>query len=176
MEAGLTELKVDLGPMPADAHCGGILQGLRELLDRSELCDIVLVAGGQSLPAHQAVLAAVSSTFHECLVQLGPGEGSSSAGMTGAAPEPLVLRLEDVSHPEAVEAMLSCIYGPRAGASAEYNPGSDQVNRDVLRLAQRFQIARLQDDASQWLTRGLTTANVLERLIVCEEFGLTAVR
>mmetsp|Transcript_5730 Transcript_5730/g.17015 ORF Transcript_5730/g.17015 Transcript_5730/m.17015 type:complete len:232 (+) Transcript_5730:2-697(+) len=162
------ELEVDLGPMPGDDHGGGVVQGLRLMLDRSELCDVVLIAGGQSILAHRAVLAAVSSSFYECLTQLNPSEGHNS--------ESLVLKLDDISHPEAVRAMLDCIYGPRAGASAEYNPSSEEANRDVLRLAQRFQILQLQDDASRWLARGLSTANVLDRLVACEEFGLLEVR
>lgn len=164
------ELEVDLGPMPLNAldGQGGIIQGLRLLLDRSELCDVVLIAGGQSLLAHRAVLAAVSSSFHECLTQLGSSEGSN--------PESLVLKLDDISHPEAVRSMLDCIYGPSGGSSTEYNPSSEEANRDVLRLAQRFQISQLQEDASRWLARGLSTANVLDRLVACEEFGLTEVR
>eukprot|EP00413_Alexandrium_margalefii_P021570 CAMPEP_0204565128 /NCGR_PEP_ID=MMETSP0661-20131031/35291_1 /ASSEMBLY_ACC=CAM_ASM_000606 /TAXON_ID=109239 /ORGANISM="Alexandrium margalefi, Strain AMGDE01CS-322" /LENGTH=245 /DNA_ID=CAMNT_0051572845 /DNA_START=56 /DNA_END=793 /DNA_ORIENTATION=+ len=162
------ELEVDLGPMPVDDHSGGVIQGLRLLLDRGELCDVVLVAGGQSLLAHRAVLAAVSSSFHECLTQIGPSEGNN--------PESLVLKLDDISHPEAVRAMLDCIYGPAEGAQVEYSPTSEEANRDVLRLAQRFQIAQLQDDASRWLLKGLSTANVLGRLMACEEFGMVEVR
>jgi len=162
------ELEVDLGTMPMDEQSGGVIQGLRLLLDHSHLCDVVLVAGGQSLLAHRAVLAAVSSSFHDCLTQVGSSEGSN--------PQSLVLKLDDISHPEAVRAMLDCIYGPKAGASLEYNPSSEEANRDVLRLAQRFQILQLQGDAARWLTKGLSTANVLDRLVACEEFGLTEVR
>jgi len=171
------ELKVDLGPMPADAHAGGVIGGLRMLLDRSELCDIVLVAGGQSFMAHRAVLAAVSSSFHECLTQLGSGHGVPGSSASAALElQPLALKLDDISNPEAVRAMIDCIYGLPAGAPREYNPSSEDANRDILRLAQRFQIAQLEDDASRWLTQGLSTANVLHRLVTCEEFGLTDVR
>jgi len=166
------ELTVDLGEMPADDRVGGMAEGLRLLLDRNELCDVVLVAGGQSFAAHRAVLAAVSSSFHECLVQLGTGEGAA----VGQDSDSLVLKLDDVATPEAVRTMLDCIYGPGPGAAREYNPPSEEVNRDVLRLAQRFQILQLQEDASRWLARGLSTANVLDRLLACEEFGLTEVR
>lgn len=162
------ELKVDLGPMPEDEHSGGIVEGLRSLQEKSELCDVVLIVGGQSFLAHRAVLAAVSSSFHDCLTKLGSGDGIGS----GTDPKSLVLKLDDISHPEAVKAMLDCIYRP----STEYAPSGEDANRDVLRLAQRFNISQLQDAASCWLTKGLSTANVLERLLACEEFTLAEVR
>jgi len=161
--------------MPPDDHSGGIVGGLRLLLEKSELCDIILIAGGQSFLAHRAVLAAVSASFHECLMHVGSSEGTSGlAGGTDS--QSLVLKLDDICHPEAVQAMLDCIYGPCAGAPLEYNPSTEDANRDVLRLAQRFQVSQLEDQASQWLIKGLSTANVLERLVTCEEFGLVEVR
>merc|ERR1719188_1931836 len=72
--------------------------------------------------------------------------------------------------------MIDCIYGPAPGAGGDYCPASEDINRDVLRLAQRFQISHLQEQASRWLMQSLSTANVLERLLACEEFGLTDVR
>jgi len=165
------DLKVDLGPMPSDDHSGCMVGGLRTMLDKGELCDIILTAGGLSFPVHRAVLAAVSANFRECLMHVGSSEGAS--GMNSQAP---VLQLDDISHPEAVQAMLACIYGPREGASGEYGASTDDANRDALRLAQRFQVAALEDQASRWLMKGLSTANVLERLKACEEFGLVEVR
>merc|ERR1719221_1132989 len=90
----------------------------------------------------------------------------------------LVLKLADITHPEAVQAMLDCIYGPPAGAAGTkaYSPASEDANRDVLRLAQRFQISQLQHQASRWLTSNLSTTNVLQRLLACEEFALSDVR
>merc|ERR1719469_122172 len=124
--------------------------------------------------AHRPVLAAVSPSFHECLLRLSsvqdrvaPGKGQGSS---------LVLKLADITHPEAVQSMLDCIYGPPAGTTKAYSPGSEDANRDVLRLAQRFQISQLQQEACQWLTASLTTSNVTQRLVACEEFGLTDVR
>jgi len=166
------ELKVNLGPMPADEQCGGMIEGLRLLLEKGELCDVILVAGGQSFYAHRSVLASVSRSFHELLMRLG-----STGGLPGGLDaKPLLLRLDEVSHPVAVQAMLDCIYGPFAGPPREYGPQTEEANRDVLRLAQRFQLAQLKDQAARWLAVGLTTANVLERLSICEEFGLTDVR
>lgn len=169
------ELTVDLGPMPIDEKMDGIVEGLRDLVNKNELCDVILVAGDQSFVAHRAALAAVSPGFHECLMRMGCNEGMMP-GLGGANAKPMVVKLDDVSHPEAVQAMLDCIYGQVSGSSKEYSPSSEDANRDVLRLAERFQISQLQDQAARWLARNLSTANVLERLLACEEFGLTDVR
>merc|ERR1712087_231909 len=61
-------------------------------------------------------------------------------------------------------------------SQAEYSPSTEDANRDVLRLAQRFQISSLQDQASRWLVTDLTTGNIFARLLTCEEFGLMEVR
>eukprot|EP00443_Scrippsiella_acuminata_P066728 CAMPEP_0115506162 /NCGR_PEP_ID=MMETSP0271-20121206/70994_1 /TAXON_ID=71861 /ORGANISM="Scrippsiella trochoidea, Strain CCMP3099" /LENGTH=247 /DNA_ID=CAMNT_0002935565 /DNA_START=37 /DNA_END=780 /DNA_ORIENTATION=- len=173
MSAAPMELCIDLGPMVVEQD-GGIMTGLRNLWEKNELCDVELIAGGQTFQAHRLVLAAVSSSFHECLVRLSAEVGSVPAAM--AAKEKLVMRLDDITHPEAVQAMLNCIYEPQFGTANRYNPSSHDANRDVLRLAQRFQISQLLDLASRWLASNLSTSNVLERLSACEEFGLGEVR
>jgi len=163
------ELSVDLGPMPADPTTGLLREGLCGLWACGELCDVELIAGGSSFLAHRPVLAAVSPSFRECLVQLSSAKSSSGK---------LVLTLADIAHPEAVQAMLDCIYNPLSGAgtAASYSPSCEEANSDVLRLAQRFQIGPLQEWASQHLTSNLSTNNVLQRLAACEEFGLESVR
>merc|ERR1719411_1451386 len=115
-------IQMDLGPLPADSQHGAILDGLRAYLDKRELCDVVLLAGGQSFFAHRVVLAAVSMSFHECLMRLASNE--STAGLAGGLnSNSFVLKLDDITHPEAVQAMLNCIYEPSEGGQAkEYNP------------------------------------------------------
>lgn len=159
------DLEVELGPALAEPCHGIVLQGLRGLFARGELCDVRLVAGGESFPAHAAVLAAASGAFRELLLR----KSSEQAA-------PFIVELAGVSHAESVRSMLSCMYGSEDGSAAGYNPSSNGVNRDILQLAQRFQIPQLEAEAAQWLAKGLNTSNVLERLIVCEEFGLTPVR
>lgn len=159
------ELSVDLGPVSVDPCHGHILPGLQSLFRRGELCDVRLVAGGETFSAHAAVLAAASDAFREELVRMSRQEGA-----------PFVFELAGVSHPESVRTMLACIYGPQDGSVVNYHPSSEGVNRDILQLAQRFGIPQLEAEASQWLAKGLNTSNVLERLVVCEEFGLSAVR
>merc|ERR1712194_903872 len=55
-------------------------------------------------------------------------------------------------------------------------PSSAEVNKDILRLARHFGFPHLHEFAARWLTKGLTTANVVERLVTCEEFGLGLLR
>jgi len=168
------KLKVDLGPMPVDEPTGAVIDGLRQLFDRGELCDVVFVVAGQTFMAHRAVLAAASHGFLQPLAELSNAEMSLTPNeLQKELPE---MQLEGIANPEAVRAMLDYIYGPRQGATREYRPSSEDANNDVLRLAQRFQLPQLQDDAERWLAQGLSTGNVIGRLAACEEFGLTAVR
>lgn len=171
--ANAIHLTVDLGQMPADPLMGSLREGLCGLWSEGELCDVALIASDQTFLAHRPVLAAVSPSFRECLVQLSTSQSSKPEGADGH--KKLVLTLGDILHPEAVQAMLDCIYKP-GGTAASYNPSSEAANSDVLRLAQRFQILPLQEWASQWLMSNLSTNNVLQRLAACEEFGLTDVR
>merc|ERR1719428_1503555 len=70
--------------------------------------------------------------------------------------------------------MLDCIYSTTG--AAEYSPSTEDANKDVLHLAQRFHIAPLLERATRWLLRGLSTSNALIRLEACEECNLTEVR
>lgn len=170
------ELEVELGPMPADALDGAAVEGggLRGLLDRKEFCDVILVVGEQSFMAHSLVLGAVSPCFHAQIQQ----EQSNALRrlVPGLGWAPITIHLGSVSHPEAVQDMLTCIYGQSAADSTEPLCRTDVANRDVLQLAQTYHIPQLQEQASRWLTHDLTTQNVLCRLHICEQFGLIDVR
>lgn len=177
------ELHVDLGPMPVDEQAGAIVEGLRGLLEKSELCDVVILGGGRSFLAHRLALAAASPSLHEYFMQLERDPAAAAADAATAAasgvlvpPGSVVLRIEDVTRSEAVQAMLDCVYGASPGKPREYRPSTHAVNREVLLLARRYRISELQEQACQWLSTGLSTANILERLVVCEEFGLGEVR
>jgi len=50
------ELHLELGPMPADPHAGGIIDGLRNLRESQELCDLVLEVEEQSFFCAQSCI------------------------------------------------------------------------------------------------------------------------
>merc|ERR1719323_2612161 len=72
--------------------------------------------------------------------------------------------------------MLSYVYRVGTRAAWEYKPSSSEVNKDVLRLARSFGLPQLHEYAARWLTKGLTTANVVSRLVICDELGLGLLR
>mmetsp|Transcript_141728 Transcript_141728/g.440634 ORF Transcript_141728/g.440634 Transcript_141728/m.440634 type:complete len:227 (+) Transcript_141728:72-752(+) len=139
-------------------------EGLRELYRRGEFTDVALICAEQTITAHRVVLAAKSDVFRQGLA--GPKD-------EGAAKQEV--RLADVSNPEAVRFMLDHLYEAE-GAPEEYDPKTQEVNKDVLRLAQHFHLPGLGERATQWLAKGLTTGNVVERLKLCEDFSLNLLK
>eukprot|EP00811_Abedinium_folium_P037292 NODE_9920_length_1390_cov_7.317498.p1 GENE.NODE_9920_length_1390_cov_7.317498~~NODE_9920_length_1390_cov_7.317498.p1 ORF type:complete len:256 (-),score=63.93 NODE_9920_length_1390_cov_7.317498:526-1293(-) len=166
---------VNHDPLPPDEECGGKLaESLCALVEGGELVDIAVTCGNHSFPACSTVLAAVSPVLHDYITRaraaarLQPPPLPRDASATG-----LEFSLNDVC-PEAVQAMLDSIYG--LSDVSRYNPSSEEANRDALRLAHHLQLVRLHERASQWLVQDLTPANLVERLMTCEEFSLVDVR
>jgi hypothetical protein len=143
---------------------------IRSLYQREEFCDVTLACGEKSFPCHKAVLVAKSSIFKEGLAQAPP----PPAGDAAAARQEI--RLVEVNNPEAVRFMLDYMYEMNATEWKDYNPATQEINKDVLRLAQRFQLPGLTQRATHWLAKDITTGNVIERLSICSEFGLDALR
>jgi len=172
---------------------------LRELFLRGACCDTVLVCAGRRFPAHRAALAARSAVLREefatqtqtqaapeaqsqdCVTPSGPAAYFASAspqrsspargsGTVGAAPG-REMRVSAASNPEAVEHLLHYVYELPAAEGA-----SLEIVKDVLRLADVFKLPGLAQRASQWLAKDVTTADAVERLAVCRDFGLTALR
>merc|ERR1712176_1221287 len=56
---------------------------------------------------------------------------------------------------------------------AQYNPRTQEINRDVLSLARQFHLPGLTNRAMRWMAKDLSTGNVVERLSICEEFQLS---
>lgn len=141
-------------------------EGLRELYRRGDLTDVSLLCADQSFKAHQAVLASQSEVFKEGFRE-------------GAAPNPggkQEVRLADIANPEAVKFMLDFIYRLDTAIWDDYNPRTQDVNRDVLRLAENFRLPGLTQRAMHFVAKDLTTGNVVERLKICEDFGLVILR
>merc|ERR1719446_1388370 len=88
----------------------------------------------------------------------------------------MMLELSGLSSAQAFKILLDYMYVASTGAKWEYTPADSSVNKDVLRLARHFGLSQLHEHAARWLAKGLTTANVVERLVTCEEFGLGLLR
>merc|ERR1719235_662699 len=72
--------------------------------------------------------------------------------------------------------MLEYMYEMDQTNWRDYNPATQEINKDILRLAQRFQIPGLTQRATHWLAKDITTGNVVERLSICADFGLDVLR
>jgi len=158
-------LTIKLPPIKAIQAGSSLGECMRELYRRREFTDVQLLCEEKSFSAHCAVLAAESEVFKDELL--------SATGGGGGGRE---VRLTDISNPEAVGFMLDYMYGMDAGVWQDYNPRTQEINKDVLRLAKRFRLPGLTDRAVHWLSKDLTTGNVVERLSICEDFGLDLLR
>mmetsp|Transcript_11271 Transcript_11271/g.31725 ORF Transcript_11271/g.31725 Transcript_11271/m.31725 type:complete len:230 (-) Transcript_11271:61-750(-) len=142
-------------------------EGLRELYRRGEFSDVSLICADHTFNAHRVVLAAKSEVFKQGLVM--PKDKEEAASRQE-------VRLADISNPEAVKIMLDHIYEVEDGSCEDYNPATQEINKDVLRLSQNFRLPGLAERATQWMAKGLTTGNVVERLTICEDFSLAILR
>lgn len=86
------------------------------------------------------------------------------------------LEVTGVSTAESIRVMLKYLYSACTSAPWSYAASTVEVNRDVLRLAKDFKLPHLHESAARWLTKGLTTTNVVSRLVTCEESGLDRLR
>jgi len=154
------ELTVKLKPCRTSEE-NNLSMGLQELYRKGELTDVVLLCAEQRFLAHRAVLASQSRFFKE---------GFTSAPLLSADMRHEV-RLE-IANPEAVKLMLDYMYKLDENEWASFNPRTQDINRDVLQLAAQFELPGLTKQAMHWLSRDLTTGNVIERLSICDSFGL----
>lgn len=182
------ELKVSVELVEEDVSAR-LAKGVQLLYQSGEFCDVIIVAAGERFPAHRSVLAAASEGVRDFLREQATTAISESslegaAGTSGTAVEArdagpaslgaAELHLSGISHGAAVRLLLEHIYGLAARGADDFEPGSEDVNKDVLRLAQRLRLPRLEEQASRWLARdGLTSANVVQRLVTCQGFELT---
>lgn len=139
---------------------------LREFYRRGEFADVLLVCAERTFPAHKVVLASASDVFKEGL--------AGRHGHSGMEREEV--RVAGIENPEAVKFMLDYVYQTDSEVWEDYNPMTQEINKDVLRIAQNFALPGLTQRAMHWLAKDLTTGNVVERLTICDDFGLTDLR
>lgn len=157
-------LTVKLKKPPAEGISLG--ESMKELYRQGALTDIDLVCCEKHYAAHCVVLAAQSPIFRQQIQALLPPA-------TGGRPQ---LRLQDIFNPEALKFMLDFLYEVDDAELAEFNPRTQDINKDILSLSRSFQLPGLAERAVRWLAKDLTTGNVVERLSICDEYGLTELR
>ncbi|XP_066559811.1 kelch-like protein 3 [Amia ocellicauda] len=118
-----------------------VTQGLKQLLDAEQLCDVTLVVEGRRFMCHRALLAAVSPYFRAMFTS------------------PLVesrlteIRLEEVT-PQVMETVIRFVYSGEAGLSLD-------TAEDLFVAANRLQVLPLQDLCSRFLFEHLSVENCL---------------
>jgi len=156
--AGPSTLQVSFSLSGAAAAplCESLVQLRRKVLR----CDAVVVAaGGSRIPVHSLVLASQSQTL---LQRLQPGTDSN--------PSELVL---ETSH-EAADHLVRYVYGEIDVDS--YSPSSPKMNEEVLRLASELGLPMLAQFCATRLAIDVNVKNVVERVRLCEDFGLPELR
>lgn len=129
-----------------------IAVGLQALQAEGLLCDVVLLAGGAHIPAHQAVLAAASSGMRRLLM-----DGMKSLGADGKK-EAMELDLRGVKTAEALKVLVDFLYGrPLVEQSL-----SREACEDILCLAAELRLPELEEKATLWRRK-------------CERFSLPTV-
>eukprot|EP00930_Biecheleria_cincta_P061958 TRINITY_DN4748_c0_g1_i1.p1 TRINITY_DN4748_c0_g1~~TRINITY_DN4748_c0_g1_i1.p1 ORF type:complete len:226 (+),score=46.58 TRINITY_DN4748_c0_g1_i1:77-754(+) len=164
-DLGLKPVNISV-KLPTLKHTGEdrLSEGLRDLYKRGEFTDVALVCGDRTLYAHKIVLAVESEVFKSGL--MAAPKGASEGGRQE-------VRLAEVSNPEAAKIMLDYMYQTDS-AWDDYDPRTQEVNTDVLKLAKSFRLPGLTERGMHWLAKDLTTANVVEVLKICEDFSLDA--
>ncbi|XP_053502971.1 kelch-like protein 3 [Ictalurus furcatus] len=118
-----------------------ITQGLKQLLDAQQLCDVTLLVEGKKFMCHRVLLAAVSPYFRAMFTS------------------PLVesrlteIRLEEVT-PSVMETVIQFVYTGEAGLCLD-------TAEDLFVAANRLQVMPLQNLCSRFLFEHLSVENCL---------------
>jgi len=139
-----------------------VVEGIRDIYNKGVLADVTLISGENKdkFSAHKLVLAAKS----EVLLEMFSQDKAEEPGMTNCE-----IRLYETC-PGAVKAFLDFVY------LDEYSPKTDEINKDVLKLASQFKMPELTEKCAEVLAKDVDTTNVVERLGLCEEFQLERLR
>merc|ERR1719198_1154624 len=138
-----------------------VVEGIREIYNKGVLADVTLISGEDKdkFSAHKLVLAAKSEVLLEMFSQ-----DKSEEQVTNCE-----IRLYETC-PGAVKAFLDFVY------LDEYSPKTEEINKDVLKLASQFKMPELTERCTEVLAKDINTFNVVERLGLCEEFQIERLR
>mmetsp|Transcript_19605 Transcript_19605/g.45623 ORF Transcript_19605/g.45623 Transcript_19605/m.45623 type:complete len:304 (+) Transcript_19605:93-1004(+) len=129
------------------------VQALSNLQRQGTLCDAALVGGsGKKVPVHSIVLAAHSPVM---LRRLRDGVQEFQLGSASD---------------EALDILMQWCYGNLNAVS--YKPSTPEVNAEVLQLSSELSLPQLAEVCAYHLASGITTANVVTRMQLCEAYGL----
>lgn len=135
------------------------LSGLIQLRSAGTHCDAEFVSGdGDRFRLHRCVAAACSKELDRRL-----GEAESH-----------VLQLK-ASRP-AVELVVEYLYGEVNEQNHNVNEVRPEVNEEVLQLACELALPKLSELCALVLALGVDEHNVVQRILLCEEFGLPRLR
>jgi len=148
------------------SKCRKLSEGLKEMYQKCQMFDLSLLVGKTRFPAHRAVLASLSEKCRD-RVREAVDANSAAEGQAGSVNRPDLL-LASITHPEAARALIDVVYG----LAPDYSVSSEDVNRDVLRLAKEWDLPFLENLAVHKLIQDITSENVVSRLATCKEFGL----
>jgi len=139
-----------------------LMDGISEIFNKGLLADVTLVVGEgkEQFSAHKLVLAAKSAVLREMFCH----DRSAEGGMAKCE-----VRLYETCA-GAVRAFLEFVY------NREYKPRNEEVNKDVLKLANQFKMPELMEKCTEELAKNITTTNVVDRLQLCDEFQLLKLR
>merc|ERR1719486_740486 len=137
------------------------MNGIQEIYIKGMLADVTLISGEDKdkFHAHKLVLAAKSEVLLEMFSQ-----DKNEDQMTKCE-----IRLYETC-PGAVKAFLDFVY------LNEYAPKTDEINKDVLKLASQFKMPDLTERCAESLAKDVNTNNVVDVLGLCEEFQLDRLR
>jgi len=157
--------------------------GLYALRAEGRFCDIMLMVGDKSFPAHQVVLSTASVSFSRYIAKNAQklkliedavpkiNETGSTPACPGLeVPQALKVEFECITEPRAMDIMLSHVYGQEIPRNQW--PAQLKVNLDVLRLAACLHLPRLQARADEWLILNVTVSNFADIVAVCNELEL----
>jgi len=138
-----------------------VVEGMRDIYIKEQLSDVTFISGEDKdkFKAHKLVLAAKSEVLFE-MFQQDKNEDQATK---------CEIRLYETC-PGAVKAFLDFVY------LNEYAPKTDEINKDVLKLASQFKMPELTEKCTEVLAKDINTTNVVDVLGLCEEYQLNRLR
>jgi len=150
-------LKVSVKYSATGSNFAPVCEGLVLLRRDKKLCDMTVVANaGVRFKAHRAVLGAHSDLLASKLEE--PGAE---------------IQVDYASY-EAVDLFVRWAYSEVNVQN--YHPSSTKVNEEVLQISSDLQIPMLSELCALWLSTDVVTGNVVDRIRLCEEFGMPKLR